>query len=104
MTNDTFEREPRSREAALRAKLYRMLQSTSRKFPRSHLIVTSGGFGVRLEDNRYLLIQRSGKWATEDIRDLLVLFALWCVADPERIVREDTPLAGVSVAGIEPKS
>lgn len=73
-----------------------MLRSTSRRFPKAYLVGTTGGFGVRLGDGTYLHIVSSGAWTNEDMRDFLVLFATWLVADPEGLRRADTPLDGLS--------
>lgn len=100
--SDTTAQEPRSSGATPLGKLSRMLRSMSRRFPRTHLLVTWEGFGVRLEDGSYLHVVRSGRWTPEDLRDFLALFATWLVADPERLLVNSVPLAGVSVSGIEP--
>jgi hypothetical protein len=78
------------------AKLARMLRSMSRRWPKTSLIRTTGGFGVRLADGRSLRIRTNGEWTNEDIRDCLVLFATWLVADPAGLRLADIPLDGPS--------
>lgn len=97
--SDTTERVPKSNGSTPLRKLARMLQSTSRRFPKAFLVGTTGGFGVRLGDGRYLHVVSNGEWTSEDMRDLLALFATWLVADPEGLRRADTPLGGPSSRG-----
>lgn len=99
--NDTTEPVHKSNGADPVAKLSRMLRSMSRRFPRTFLLTTWEGFGVRLDDGRYLHIVRSGKWTPEDMRDFLALFATWLVADPDRVLGGEQPLAGVSATVLE---
>jgi hypothetical protein len=94
--NGTNEQERKSRESSQREKLLRMLASMSRRFPRTFLIGTRDGFGVRLDDGRYLQVVYSGHWSDADLRDFLVLFATWLVADPTEIRSAGIPLGGVS--------
>jgi hypothetical protein len=94
--NGTSERGRRSPDASALVKLSRMLQSMSRRFPRSYLIGTQDAFGVRLEDGTSLHIVCNGRWSDQDIRDFLALFATWLVADPQRLREPGIPLAGVS--------
>jgi hypothetical protein len=91
----TSAQEPRSSGATPLAKLVRTLRSMSRKYPTAYLCGTQGGFGVRLGDGRYLHIVSNGEWTDEDMRDFLVLFAIWLVADPRGLRRADIPLGGV---------
>jgi hypothetical protein len=77
-------------------KLARMLQSMSRRFPRTCLIGTRDDFGVLLDDDRSLRIVCNGRWTDEDIRDWLALFATWLVADAATIRSGGIPLDGVS--------
>ena len=92
--SDTSELVPKSSGATPLKKLARMLASTSRNYPKAYLCGTTGGFGVRLGDGRYLHIVSNGEWTNEEMRDLLVLFATWLVADPDGLRRSDTPLGG----------
>jgi len=92
--SDTLRQARKSDGATPLKRLVRMLQSTSRNFPKAYLVGTMGGFGVRLGDGRYLHIVSSGEWTNEDMRDFLVLFATWLVADPDGLRRADTPLGG----------
>lgn len=59
-----------------------MLQSISAKYPTARLLSRPGAFGVLLDGDRSLLITINGGWTNEDLRDLLVLFATWLVAEP----------------------
>lgn len=93
---DTAKLVRKSPESTALGKLSRMLQSMSRRFPRSYLTGTSGGFGVRLEDGAFLQVVYSGRWTDADMRDFLALFATWLVVDPERLRQPGTPLAGLS--------
>ena len=92
--SDTTEQERRLRASTPREKLFRMLQSMSRRFPRTYLTGTSDGFGVRLEDGSFLQVVYNGRWSDEDMRDFLVLFATWLVADPARLRNAGIPLGG----------
>jgi hypothetical protein len=93
---DTAKQEPKLTAASPLGKLVRMLRSMSRKYPKAYLVGTTGGFGVRLGDGRYLHIVSNGEWTSEDMRDFLALFVVWLVADPEGLRRADTPLDGLS--------
>lgn len=95
--SDTSRQEPKSRDVSHLARLCRMLRSMSRKWPNTFLQTTTDGFGARLEDGRYLRIVYSGRWTDEDIRDYLVLFATWLVADPAALHNVGIPLDGLSV-------
>lgn len=96
MTSDTSEQEHKSNGADPLSRLSRMLRSMSRRWPQTSLVSTSDAFGVRLQDGRFLLIQRSGNWTAQDMRDWLALFAIWLVADADRLLKPDENLAGVS--------
>lgn len=100
--NATFAPVRKSSAATPAAKLSRMLQSMSRRFPQTSLVVTMEGFGVRRIDGSYLHIVCSGRWTDADMRDFLALFATWCAADPRRIRPEDVPLDGVSLRELLP--
>lgn len=98
--NDTSEQGLKSREAGRLEKLSRMLRSMSRRFPKTSLLSTAEGFGVRLDDSRYLHIVYSGRWSAEDIGDWCALFAAWCRVDPETLMDSAPPLSGVSIRAI----
>jgi hypothetical protein len=98
--SDTLEQAPKSKEAGRLAKLSRMLRSMSRRFPRTSLLSTSEGFGVRLDDSRYLHIVYSGRWSAEDIGDWFALFAAWLRVDPATLMDSAPPLSGVSIKGL----
>lgn len=91
----TSELVRRSSASSPLAKLSRMLQSMSRKWPRTSLIVTTDGFGASRIDGSSLHIVRNGQWTDADMRDLLALFATWLVADPDRLRPTRIPLDGV---------
>lgn len=96
MTSDTCGQEPKSRDAQRLVKLSRMLRSMSQKLPNSSLITTQDGFGVRLEDGRFLHIVRSGNWTPEDLRDFLALFATWLAVDADRLIGDGIVAGGYS--------
>lgn len=85
-TNGTSAQEPKSSDVTPRAKLARMLRSTSQRFPESRLLLMRDGFGAWLGEGRYLKVRCSGEWSAADLRDFLALFATWLVADPDRIM------------------
>lgn len=95
MTPDTNGRVRKLPDASPLAKLCRMLQSMSRRFPQGRLSRQSGGFGVSLDASTSMLVSFTGRWTAEDMRDCLALFATWCVADPERIMGGGDKLTGV---------
>ena len=97
--SDTTGQERRSLDVSPRGKLLRMLQSMSRRFPRTYLTGTSGGFGVRLEDGSFLQVVYNGHWSDDNMRDFLALFATWLVADPDTLRRPGIPLDGLSAQG-----
>jgi hypothetical protein len=94
--NDTTVQEHRSKDAIARDKLLRMLRSTARKYPQGRLWSTRGGFGVSLGETEWLKLSYSGRWTPQDMRDLLALFVVWLVVDPQRLLGGGSPLAGVS--------
>lgn len=66
-------------------KLLRMLQSMSRRYPNAKLHRKRGAIGVYLGDDSFLSIRWSGELTSEDMRDLLALYAVWFAVDPERV-------------------
>lgn len=98
--SDTSEQEPKSKEVVRLEKLSRMLRSMSRRFPRTSLLSTAEGFGVRLDDHRYLHIVCSGSWSDEDMSDWCALFAAWLRVDPATLRDGAPPLSGVSIRGL----
>src|ERR1700724_398501 len=94
MTSATIEREPRSSDVILLAKLSRMLRSTLRRYPNARLINTQEGFGVSLDATTYVKVSNSGNLTDADMRDYLVLFATWLAADSGALRNGGTPLAG----------
>lgn len=92
--SDTLGPGRKSRDVSAREKLTRMLRSTLRRFPHARLMTTAGGFGVYLDDATALYVATRGQWSDQDMRDLLVLFATWLVADPGNIRSGGTTLSG----------
>lgn len=92
--SDTDVQEPKSKDAIRAAKLSRMSQSISRRFPGTKLERTRDGFGVLLGGERWLRVRATGSWTNEDMRDCLVLFALWLIADGDYLRGGGTPLRG----------
>lgn len=84
--NDMSAQEPRSSDASPRSKLVRMLQNTLRSYPRARLRVGRGAFGASLDADTWIQIHTSGNLTATEVRDLLALFATWCVVDPGRIM------------------
>lgn len=80
------EQERKSSAATPRAKLARMLRSTLQRYPQARLLRKRGAFGASLGEGRYLQVSFSGELSAADLRDLLVLFATWLAADPDRIL------------------
>lgn len=97
MTRATSKREHRLQDALRLRKLAAMLQNTLRRYPRARLISTRGVFGALLGGSDSLHIVYNGDLSTEDIRDLLALFATWCAVDPDTIVTPPTALPGASL-------
>lgn len=94
MTSGISDQVRKSSESKATAKLLRMLQSTSAKYPSARLVRRQAGFGVLLGEGRYLLISTNGDLAPEDMRDLLVLFAAWLVVDADELRRPSTGRSG----------
>ena len=82
---DTSGQAPKLLERTRQQKLVAMLASMSQRFPRTRLRVTSDGFGVLLDDGRFLHITLDGDWSQEDTRVFLVLFAMWSDVDFDRL-------------------
>ena len=97
----TSEQEPKSTAASPLKKLVRMLRSMSQRHPTVFLVGTTGGFGARLGDGRYLHIVSNGEWTNEELRDWLALFATWLVADPDGLRRADIRLGGALLRDLE---
>lgn len=85
-TNGTSAQEHRSKDATPRARLARMLRSTSQSYRDSRLLLMRDGFGAWLGEGRYLKVRCSGEWSAADLRHFLAMFAIWLVADPDRIM------------------
>jgi hypothetical protein len=92
--SDTSELEPKSKESIQLAKLWRMLRSMLRRYPRAKLQRTLDGFGVSLDEGHSLRLRHTGTWSDAELRDFLVLFATWLVADAEYLRGGGTTLAG----------
>jgi hypothetical protein len=97
---DTSKQEPRLLESSPIGKLSRMLRSTLRSFPNAKMCVMQDAFGVYLGEGAYLHIHYSTHLASADMRDLLVLFATWLVADEGRIRGDYPDLDGASVEAL----
>jgi hypothetical protein len=95
MTLDTSAQVPKSSAANPLDKLCRMLRSTLRRYPRAHLLNTVGAFGASLDAQTFVQVSYSGNWTADNMRDCLALFAVWLVADPQRLLTPGVPLAGV---------
>lgn len=102
MTSDTSALEPKSSGATPLVKLSRMLRNTLRRSPRAALVTTLDGFGVSLDAQTYVRVSVSGPLSDADLRDCLVLFATWLVADPGRLRNSGAPLAGFIARVPEP--
>jgi hypothetical protein len=74
--------------------LLRMLRNMQQSYPKARLLTRKGGFGVSLEDGRFLYISSSGSWNPMEKRDFLALFATWLVADPNGLEKAPTPHIG----------
>lgn len=98
---DISEQVPKSSGVDPLVKLSRMLRNTLRRWTRARLITTLDGFGVSLDAQTYVRVCVSGPLSDADLRDLLVLFAVWLVADPSRLRNEGMPLAGFIARGPE---
>lgn len=104
MTNGTEGQERKSSDAAAVAGLIRTLQSMSRRFPQTRLVLSRDAFGVQLRDGSYLRIVRNGSLTDADTRDFLVLFARWLAVDPEGMRNAAPSLGGVSAMVRAPES
>lgn len=87
-TSDTSAPVRRSKDATQRAKLAAMLRSTLQKYPAARLQRGRGAFGASLGEDRSLRVSFNGALSAADLRDLLALFAVWLVVDPEHIKRD----------------
>src|SRR3954452_22867711 len=96
--------EHKSSAASPVAKLSRMLRSMLRRYPQGRLQRTLDGFGVSLGENHSLRVRLTGTWSDADIRDCLVLFATWLVADAEYLRSGGSTLAGYFAEETEPPS
>jgi len=94
VTQDTSELAHKLRGVTPRARLCRMLRSILRSWPQAKLLHGKGGFGAQLGDGISVWIRYSGRLAPADMRDLLVLFAIWLVADPQRLIDEEDENSG----------
>ncbi len=102
MMDDTSALVLKSSGADPLVKLSRMLRNTLRRWTRARLVTTLDGFGVSLDAHTYVKVSVSGPLTDADLRDLLVLFATWLVADPSRLRNDGTPLAGFIARVKEP--
>lgn len=93
--SDTIMQEPRSNGATPLERLVRMLQSTLPSYPQARLVRGQDAFGVWWGDNRSLYIRYSGDWSDADLRDSLVLFAAWLVADAAYLRSGEGRLSGL---------
>lgn len=85
---DTYVQGRRFRESRARAKLVRMLQSMSQRFPNTYLHSTEDAFGVSSAATGYLRVAYSGSWTVDNLRDYLVLFVTLLSVDPSALVPE----------------
>lgn len=100
--SDTSVQALKSFDATPQGKLLRMLRSMLRRYPQGRLERTQDGFGVSLGAGRWMRIRLSGEWTDADIRDSLVLFATWVVADPHYLRAGGTALSGYFVGDRTP--
>ena len=96
--SDTTAQALKSKDAIAVAALTRMLQSMSRRFPRTTLVLSRDAFGVTLRDGSYLRIVRNGSLTDEDTRDFLALFARWLAVDPDGMRVLAPTLGGASAS------
>lgn len=94
MTSDISAQVPKSSGADPLVKLSRMLRNMLRRWTRATLVTTLDGFGVSLDAQTYVKVSISGPLSDAELRDLLVLFAVWLVADPSRLRNRGAPLGG----------
>lgn len=78
----------KSKRASPLEALCRMLRNTLRSWPSAKLLHGQAGFGATLDAGQFVWIRYSGQLSAQDLRDLLALFATWCVVDPERLMGE----------------
>ena len=100
----TSAQERKYSDASQAEKLLRMLRSMLRRYPQARLQRTLDGFGVSLDVNHSLRVRLTGTWTDADIRDCLVLFASWLIADSEYLRSGGTTLAGYSAEETEQRS
>lgn len=93
---------PMSREATRINKLCRMLRNTLQSFPNARVHRGRDGFGASLGGGTWIWIRSSGHLNAGQLRDLLALFATWCVVDPGFLLHaEDAESGGVSLTAAE---
>jgi len=68
------------------ATLLRMLRNTRQSYPRAKLLTRRGVFGVSLDEETSLYISYNGRLTGTEMRDLLVLFVNWLVADEKKLL------------------
>ncbi len=93
-TYTTWPQEPKLVVSSARAKLIRMLRSMWRNYPKSRLEIRKGGYGVWLDEKTYLRVSYSKHLTAEQQRDWLALLATWLVADPNKLLNQNTPQGG----------
>lgn len=87
MTRDTSGQERKLIDATRQVRLAAMLRNMLRSYPSARLQhSTRGDFGVSLGEGRFLRITWSGDYPIDTLRDLLVLFAVWVLVDPSRVL------------------
>jgi hypothetical protein len=87
-------RVPRLGRALALRRLSTMLRSTLQKWPTALLWRRKGGYGALLGGGIFLHVSFSTRLTAAEQRDLLMLFAVWLVADPERLLSQDTHRGG----------
>lgn len=75
-------------------KLSRMLQNTLRNWPLARVVRRKGGYGVSLAEETYLRVSYSSDLTLPQQRDLLALLATLLVADPDKLIDQNTPPGG----------
>jgi hypothetical protein len=68
------------------ATLSRMLRNTLQSYPKAKLMKRRGAFGVSLDAETSLYISCNGNLTETEMRDLLVLFVNWLVADAKTLL------------------
>jgi len=86
MTNGISAQAPTSSAPERLETLCRMLRNTLRSYPTAKLLIGKDAFGASLGEGISIWIHYSGLSNAEALRDLLALFATWCVADPAKIM------------------